>query len=71
MRQIPCIGLRCRCMIEGRKGRRNLSGCATALLHVVERLEIALPPESEVRIGTIQAAASDILDGLRAYARSG
>jgi hypothetical protein len=45
------------------------NGRAAAVLRIIEQLEQAIPPEAEVRIGPIQAAADDVLAGLRLYAR--
>ena len=39
-----------------------------AILRAVEQLEAAIPPEAEVRVGPIQAAADDVLSGLRKHA---
>ncbi|MBB4635903.1 hypothetical protein [Longimicrobium terrae] len=42
---------------------------AAAIRRAVGRLEQAIPKGAEVGVGTILAAAEDVLDGFRAYAR--
>jgi hypothetical protein len=53
-----------------RRGRKSrpLLGRAVAVLKAVEQLEAAVPLDAEVRVGIIQAAADDVLMGLRRYA---
>jgi hypothetical protein len=58
---------------QSRRRKRSaqaLPGRAAAILRAVEQLERAIPPEAEVRIGIIQAAADDVLAGLRKHAHN-
>lgn len=52
---------------RGRPQRR--SPRAEAIERAVDQLERVIPPESEVLVGTIMAAALDVTAGFRAYAR--
>jgi hypothetical protein len=43
---------------------------AKAVQRAIQILELALPRDSEVAVGNILAAADDVVDGLRRYARA-
>ncbi|CAA9334020.1 MAG: hypothetical protein AVDCRST_MAG89-2273, partial [uncultured Gemmatimonadetes bacterium] len=43
---------------------------AKAIRRAIELLEMALPKEAEVAVGTMFAYADDVVDGFRKYARA-
>jgi hypothetical protein len=51
--------------------RRRSAGAAraAAIWRAVELLERALPSNTEVLVGSMMAAADDVVDGFRKYAR--
>lgn len=53
-----------------RRGRRpKQDGRAEVIMKAVDQLERAIPPGAEVLVGRILAAAEDVLDGFRTFAR--
>jgi hypothetical protein len=52
--------------------RRRTAGAAraAAIRRAVEKLEQALPPHAEVLVGSMIAAAHDLVEGFRKYARA-
>jgi hypothetical protein len=43
---------------------------AAAIWRAIEQLDVALPSNAEVLVGSMMAAADDVVEGFRKYARA-